>query len=72
MEKIYHCKDVAKRYNVKVETVWSWVRNKKISAIMLGKNYVFRESALVAFEQERLTVPEQNMCTTGKILGQCE
>ena len=51
MEKFYRCEQVAERYGVKVSTVWSWIREKKISAVKIGGGYRVRESALAAFEE---------------------
>lgn len=51
MEKLYTCNDVATRYSVKIETVWSWIRTNKLRAIKTGKNYRVRESDLAKFEE---------------------
>lgn len=52
METLYSCEEVAKRYRVKVFTVWEWIRKKKLSAIKPGKNYLITESALKKFEKD--------------------
>ena len=51
METLYSCEEVAKRYRVKVFTVWEWIRKKKLPAMKLGKSYLITESALKAFEK---------------------
>ena len=51
MEKLYSCEDVANRYGVKVETVWAWIRDKRLSAVKIGGGYRVRESDLAAFEK---------------------
>jgi excisionase family DNA binding protein len=56
MEKLLTCEQVAERYNVKVETVWGWVRDKKLPAVKTGKMYAFRPKDLEKFEVENLTV----------------
>ena len=55
MEKFYSCKDVANRYGVKVATVWAWIREKKLSAIKIGKSYRVKEADLITFEQQNQT-----------------
>lgn len=56
MEKFYSCEQVAERYGVKVETVWAWIREKRISAVKIGKSYRVKENDLAAFEKENQTV----------------
>lgn len=56
MERLYTCEQVAERYNVKKETVRSWIRNKMLLAIDLGKEYRIAESDLVNMEKSRRTV----------------
>lgn len=56
MSKMYNCEEVSERYNVKVITVWDWIRNKKLPAIKIGREYRIREEDLEAFEDERRTV----------------
>lgn len=56
MEKIYSCEEVAERFQVKTETVWSWIREKRIAAIRVGKGYRIPESALIAFEKDNSTM----------------
>ncbi len=50
MEKFLSCEQVADRYSVKVSTVWSWVRNGRLSAVKIGKQYRIRESDLEKIE----------------------
>lgn len=56
MEKLYSCEDVANRYGVKVETVWAWIRDKRLLAVKIGKSYRVKENDLAAFEKENQTV----------------
>lgn len=39
MAKMYTCDEVAERYKVKVITVWDWIRQRKLNAIKLGREY---------------------------------
>lgn len=55
MEKIYSCEEIAERYGVKISTVWDWIRNKKLTAMKIGKSYKVREEDLKKFEESRLT-----------------
>ncbi len=52
LSKLYSCEEVAKRYNVKVETVWKWVREHKISAIKIGKQYRITAEEIENFERK--------------------
>ena len=56
MAKLYSCEDVANRYGVKVETVWAWIRDKRLLAVKIGKSYRVKENDLAAFEKENQTV----------------
>ena len=55
MEKIYSCDEIADRYGVKINTVWDWIRNKKLTAMKIGKYYKVRENDLKKFEENSLT-----------------
>ena len=55
MEKLYTCEEVAERYSVKAITVLEWIRQKKLSAINIGKGYRVKESDLLEFEQSNKT-----------------
>lgn len=55
MTKLYACEDVAERYGVRIETVWDWIRNKKLTAMKIGKSYKIREEDLKSFEERSLT-----------------
>lgn len=52
---MFTCEEVAERYKVKVITVWEWIRQKKLSAIKLGREYRISEEDLNAFENSRRT-----------------
>lgn len=54
---MYTCDEVAERYKVKVITVWDWIRQKKLNAIKLGREYRISEGDLIKFENERKTIP---------------
>lgn len=56
MSKMYTCGEVAERYKVKVITVWDWIRQKKLNAIKLGREYRISEDDLTRFEDERKTI----------------
>lgn len=55
MAKMFTCEEVADRYRVKVITVWEWIRQKKLGAIKLGREYRVSEDDLKAFENSRKT-----------------
>ena len=50
MSQMFTCEEVAERYKVKVITVWEWIRQKKLGAIKLGREYRVSEDDLKAFE----------------------
>lgn len=56
MSKMYTCDEVAERYKVKVITVWDLIRQKKLNAIKLGREYRISEDDLTRFEDERKTI----------------
>ena len=53
---MYTCEEVADRYKVKVITVWDWIRQKKLNAIKIGREYRINEEDLIKFEDERKTI----------------
>jgi excisionase family DNA binding protein len=53
MEKLYNCEFIADRYDVEVRTVWDWIRNQKLPALKIGKQYRVKEADLLKFEEER-------------------
>lgn len=55
MEVLYSCEDVANRYGIKVETVWTWIREKRLPAVKIGKGYRINENDLNAFEKKNRT-----------------
>lgn len=57
MAKMYTCDEVAERYKVKVITVWDWIRQRKLNAIKLGREYRISEDDLIQFENEQKTIP---------------
>ena len=59
MSQMFTCEEVAERYKVKVITVWEWIRQKKLSAIKLGREYRVTEEDLKAFENSRRTTKEK-------------
>lgn len=56
MTKLYTCEEVAERYGVRKQTIWEWIRKKKMGAIKAGKCYKVREEDLKQFEDSRLTI----------------
>jgi excisionase family DNA binding protein len=56
LEKCFSCEEIAERYNVKLLTVWDWIRKKKLPAIKTGKQYSIRPEDVKRFEQERKTI----------------
>ena len=47
---------MADRYGVKLITVWEWIRQKKLPAVKIGREYRISEDDLIKFEKERRTV----------------
>lgn len=59
MSEYLNCEQVAQRYDIKVLTVWDWIRKKKLPAIKIGKEYRIRQEDLITFEEQRKTVKEE-------------
>lgn len=59
MAQMFTCEEVADRYKVKVITVWEWIRQKKLSAIKLGREYRISEDDLKIFEESRRTTKDE-------------
>ena len=60
MEKLLTCEQVAERYSVKIETVWEWIRLKKLPAIKIaGRTCRIRTEDLIAFEKQYETTGQQ-------------
>lgn len=55
MTKLYTCEEVATRYGVEKETVWKWIRSKKLAAFKVGKCYKVSEEHIRDFETSKLT-----------------
>ena len=55
MAKYLSCDQVADLYDVKVITVWDWIRKKKLPAIRIGRDYRIRPEDLERFEEQRKT-----------------
>lgn len=53
MSKLYRCDEVAEMYDVKVITVWDWIRKGRLKAIKLPKGYRITEEALSEYEQSK-------------------
>ena len=39
VEDLYNSAQIAERYGVEIETVWSWIRKKQLVAMKLGREY---------------------------------
>lgn len=56
MDKLYTCDKIAERYNIPIESVWRWIRQKKLPAMKIGKKYQVREEDISQFEKERKVI----------------
>lgn len=52
-QKMFGCKEVAKRYGVKAQTVRNWIKNGYIPAVKIGKQFFVSPEDLFRFEQEK-------------------
>lgn len=50
-KKFYTVTDLSERYSVKPATVWGWIRNGKLTAIKIGKQYRIPETIVTQFER---------------------
>lgn len=58
MDKLFTCAEIAARYNVKIATVWDWIRNGRMPAVKVGKSYLVRMDDLQAFEEAHKTIKQ--------------
>lgn len=52
MDEYYTCAEVAKLYKVQTATVWGWIRDGKVQAVKIGRNYRIRRSEVNAIAKE--------------------
>ena len=52
--------DISAEIGVPVETVRSWIRNKKLPAYRPGKNYLVKREDLETFLKESRTIPDND------------
>lgn len=52
MKKFFSAAEIAERYNVKVTTVWEWLRSGRLTAIRIGRGYRVSNEDLEKFEKE--------------------
>lgn len=54
-EECLTCDEVAEKYKVKKITVWQWIREKKLPAVRVGREYRIRPQDIEEFENSRCT-----------------
>jgi excisionase family DNA binding protein len=66
MERItYTVTEVAKRLQVTDKTVRGWIRDRKISAVRVGREWRFREEDVQAFMEQNLSTATQEIHGNG-------
>lgn len=55
MEKFYSCEEIAERYDVKIITVYDWIKLQKLPAVKIGKQYRITAEDLAEFERRNRT-----------------
>jgi len=56
MKKFLTCEEVADHYDIKIITVYRWIREKTLPAMKIGgRNYRIRSEDLAIFEKKHLT-----------------
>ena len=53
MKAYYTCEEVARMYQVKTSTVWTWVRTGKLEAHRIGRLIRIHSDQLQRFDKER-------------------
>lgn len=53
--------DIAEELNVKVSTVRSWIRNRKLKAVKLGRDYRIKREDYEKFLEERSNTFDEDM-----------
>lgn len=54
-KKRFSCEEIADMYGVHIQTVWRWIREGRLGAIRLGRNYYVRQADIDEMES-RLAV----------------
>jgi excisionase family DNA binding protein len=52
--------DIAEELNVSVSTVRSWIRNKRLKAVRIGRDYRIKRADYEKFLEERTTMDEED------------
>lgn len=66
VNRLYTPAEVAERYKVKKDTVWTWIRKGKLRASRIcGKLYRISEEALAEFEKNAAEVNERKESNNG-------
>ena len=50
MERLFTCEDLARRYSVKIITVYDWIKTGKLKAVKIGRQYRIRPEDIEMFE----------------------
>lgn len=53
LKKKHKSIEVAARYGVCEDSVWSWIRSGKLKALKIGRNYRIRREDLEEFEKSK-------------------
>lgn len=62
MENLYTVEETAEKLKIHPETVRGWIRERRLSAVKVGREWRVRESDLVAFVNARL-IPAKSEAT---------
>lgn len=50
MEKrLFTCEEVAEYFNVKISTIWTWIRSGKLPCVKIGRQYRIEKEVLENF-----------------------
>lgn len=61
MDNLYTVLQISNRYGVKVGTVRSWIKQKILPAIKIGKEYRISETDIREFETARKTTKREDI-----------
>lgn len=56
MSEYYTCDEIAAKYKVQKLTIYSWIKNKKLGALKLGREYRISQDDLDTFENNCRTI----------------
>lgn len=55
-EKWYSANEIASKYDVTIQTVYTWIKQKRLAALKIGRDFRISESNIKDFESKCKTM----------------